>query len=489
MVNEQQDRPEVRAQSDSFKHAIVLGGSLTGLLTARVLADHFETVTLIERDGYPETAEARKGIPQANHVHALLLRGRQILEQLFPGLQDEMIADGAPLVDMAKEIAWFNPAGWGVKFPSDLMVLSFTRPLLDLHIRKRLQQNPKIRILENTRVIALAPHKDRRRVAGVIIPEPREDSDRVVGQTLLADLILDTTGRSSSAPKWLRDLGFDSPTETTVDAHLGYASRLYKIPDDFDADWLCAILQRAPPHGNRGGLIFRVEGERWLVTLVGGGNERPPADEEGFLEFVRNLPDPIIYDAIKHAEPLSAIKTHRSTQNRLRHFELMKSLPANFLLLGDSVCAFNPVYGQGMTVAAIGVMALDQTLREYKSRNLDRLSSTFQKRLAKLNKAPWMMATSEDFRFPETEGDSPSFATRLMHKYMDQVMRLSTHSSEVRDILLRVFNMLLPPAALFRPTILFRVLYQLTKARADATTRKERKRVRTWTKAQETKSI
>src|SRR6185503_4748289 len=152
------------------RHAVVLGGSLAGLLAARVLSDHFEEVTLIERDAYPETTEGRKGIPQANHVHGLLARGRQILEELFPGVQDEMIAAGAPVVDMANEIAWFTPAGWGVRFPSDMMVLAFTRPLLDLHVRRRLAQHPRVKILDNTDVVRLLPDvKEANRLAGVLI--------------------------------------------------------------------------------------------------------------------------------------------------------------------------------------------------------------------------------------------------------------------------------------------------------------------------------
>ena len=157
------------------RHAVVLGGSMAGLLAARVLADHFEEVTLIERDPYPETAEVRRGTPQANHVHALLLRGRQILEQLFPGLQDEMIAAGAPLVDMADEIAWFTPAGWGLRFPSDLKVLAFTRPVLDFHVRQRLGLNPKIKIMDSTHVLGLMADADATRVAGVVVTNRNGD--------------------------------------------------------------------------------------------------------------------------------------------------------------------------------------------------------------------------------------------------------------------------------------------------------------------------
>jgi len=473
---------ETCAQSSPNNHAIVLGGSLAGLLAARVLADHFEKVTLIERDTYTETTETRRGIPQANHVHALLLRGRQILEQLFPGLQDEMIAAGAPLVDMAHDIAWLTPAGWGVRFPSELKVLTFTRPMLDLHVRKRLIKDTRITILDNTKVVALERQTNQDRLTGVLVADQHSDSDRVVGRSLTADLVVDTTGRGSVAPKWLNDIGYAKPEESIVDGHLAYASRLFKIPDESLVNWVCAIVQRAPPDRKRGGLVFCVEGNRWLVTLIGSGSDSPPADDAGFLEFARGLRSPVIYNAIKNAEAVSAVITHRGTQNRLRHFERVKRLPENFVLLGDSVCAFNPVYGQGMTVAALGVVELDKSLRELKKRNFSGLSLKFQKRLARLNKAPWMMATSEDYRYRGTEGGCPSIATRFMHKYMDQVMLLATQDPDVRDRLLHVFSMLRPPTSLFKPAVLLRV-FDLFMARKPRPVRDRKRAVANWSRA------
>ena len=345
------------------RHAVVLGGSLAGLLAARVLSDHFEQVTLIERDAYSETTAARKGIPQANHVHGLLVRGREILEELFPGVQDEMIAAGAPVVDIANEIAWLTAAGWGVRFPSELMVLAFTRPLLDLHVRRRLAKNPRVKILDNTDVVRLVPDAKTKRLAGVLICPRVAETDRRVARKLRADLVLDATGRASRAPRWLEDLGCKAPEEIVIDAHLAYASRLYRIPEHFAGDWQCAYVQAAPPDEKRGAILFKVEDNRWLVTLIGRGGDTPPADEAGFLEFARSLRESIIFDAIRDAEPLTPIKTHRATQNRWRRYERAQSLPENFLLLGDAVCAFNPVYGQGMTTAALGAMALRECLR------------------------------------------------------------------------------------------------------------------------------
>ena len=443
-------------------HAVVLGGSIAGLLAARVLSDHFERVTLIERDAYPETPQTRKGTPQANHVHGMLVRGRQILEDLFPGMQDEMIAAGAPEVDLAKEVAWFTPAGWGVRYESDLNVLSFTRPLLDYHMRRRIAQNSRIEVLDNTEVVRLLPDSTEDRLAGVLICPRVSEEDRRVATELPADLIVDATGRASRAPRWLEDLGYEKPKETVVNAHLGYASRLYRVPEDFEADWKCAFIQAAPPEQKRGAIIFTVEDRRWLVTLIGGGHDYPPADEAGFLEFLRGLPVSTIYDAVSRAESVSPIKTHRSTENRLRQFERVNRLPDNLLLLGDSVCAFNPVYGQGMTIAALGAQALQQILSE-RNGNLTGLARRFQKRLAKINEAPWMMATAQDYRYRETAGGAPGARTRFMHRYMDRVVQLATQSVPVREVLLRTFNMLLPPSTLFRPRVSFRVIMQVLR--------------------------
>jgi len=443
------------------RHAVVLGGSLAGLLSARVLAGHFDRVTVVERDSFPATAEPRRGVPQANHVHALMRRGRLILEQLFPGLESEMVAAGAVPVDMANDVAWLTPRGWGVRFQSELEVLSFTRPLLDFHVRRRLALLRNVRIIENTEIVRLLGDDSGTSVVGVLVQSGRNDSDKVVGRQLQADLIVDATGRGSQAPRWLAELGCPAPEETIVDAHLGYASRLYNIPQGFNGDWTCVYIQSAPPERKRGGILFTVEGNRWLVTLIGGGRDYPPTDEAAFLGFARSLPSQVIYDAIRVAEPISAIKRHRGTENRLRHFDRLTRMPENFIALGDSVCAFNPVYGQGMTVAALGAMVLEKCLREQQYGSLARVggfATKFQKELTKVTAGPWMMATSEDYRYRETEGGSPNLMTRFMHGYMNQVMALTTFNSSVREVLLQAFSMIVKPTALFQPKVLIRVL-------------------------------
>ena len=462
-MNTSENHKENGSPRPESRHAVVLGGSLAGLLAARVLSDHFEHVTLIERDVYPETPETRRGVPQANHVHGLLVRGRQVLEELFPGVQDEMIADGAPLLDIANDFAWYTRAGWGIRFPSDLQVLAFTRPLLDFHVRRHLSRNPRVEIIDNTDVLSLLPGSVENRLSGVLVCPRTSDIDRRVAKAISADLVVDATGRASRAPRWLTELGYEAPEETIVNAHLGYASRLYRIPENFNGDWTCAFIQAAPPERKRGAILFRVEGDRWLVTLVGGGGGYPPSDELGFLEFARSPPIHTIYDAMRSAEPVSPIKTHRATENRLRHYDRSK-LPHNFLLLGDAVCAFNPVYGQGMTIASLGAVTLEQCLRERGAdQSLTGLSTRFQKQLAKVNKAPWLLATGEDYRYVETEGAGPGVMTKFMHRYMEHVLLLATKSVAVRRVLLEAFNILRPPTALFHPRVLFRVLLQFLK--------------------------
>ena len=466
-----ENHTENRGGRPENRRAVVLGGSLAGLLAARVLSDHFDHVTLIERDIYPDTAETRRGIPQANHVHGLLLRGRQVLEELFPGLQDEMIAEGAPLIDMANDIAWHTRAGWGIRFPSEFKVLAFTRPLLDLHVRRRVSKNPRIEIMDNTEVLRLLPDSVENHISGVLVCPRVSDIDRRVAKAISADLVIDATGRASRAPRWLKELCYEPPEEIVVDAHIGYASRLYRVPENFTGDWTCAYVQSAPPKRCRGGLLFRVEGNRWLLTLTGGNRDYPPSDDAGFLEFARSLPVPIIYDAISSAEPLTPIKTHRGTENRVRRFELAKQMPENFLLLGDAVCAFNPVYGQGMTIASLAALTLQKCLREQERMHADGsftgLSHRFQKRVAKVNKAPWLMATGEDYRYPSTDGAGPGVMTKFMHRYMEHVLELATKSVAVRSVLMSAFNILVPPTALFQPRVLFRVLLQMSRLKGN----------------------
>ncbi|HET9530109.1 MAG TPA: 2-polyprenyl-6-methoxyphenol hydroxylase-like oxidoreductase, partial [Blastocatellia bacterium] len=389
---------------DGRGHAVVIGGSLAGLLAARVLADHFDRVTVIERDQLPLEPASRKGVPQARHLHVLLARGRLILEEMFPGIMQELAEASAPMADMAADVKWLTPAGWGVRFKSNIGILPTSRDLLEFRVRRRVSAIPGIYFIDECDVTGLTSNAARDRITGLRLnlrTRPHWDTERF--NNLQADLVVDAGGRGSKTPKWLEELGYAPPEETVINAFLGYASRIYRQPES-RRDWQGLYVQAAPPAHTRGGVLFPIEGNRWLLTIVGLGRDYPPTDEAGFLEFARSMRTPIIYDAIKDAEPLSDIYTYRATENRVRHYEHLTRRPEGLIVMGDAACAFNPVYGQGMTTAALGAETLRECIEHQRARHagdLTGIEARFQKRLAKANSAAWMLATGEDLRVPQ----------------------------------------------------------------------------------------
>ena len=300
-------------------------------------------------------------------------------------------------------------------------------------------------------------------VAGVRIRyRNRAGGEDSVETPIEADLVVDATGRGSHAPQWLEALGYPRPQETVINSFLGYASRIYERPTGHLGDWVGMFVQAAPPDVLRGGLLFPIEGDRWQLTLIGLGRDYPPGDEAGFLDFARSLASPALYEAFKDATPLSPIRVFRATENRLRHYERLERMPEGFVVLGDAACAFNPVYGQGMSVAAVGALTLARCVREQRKRrpggDLRGLTRRFQRELSKANAAPWMLSTGEDFRVRETVGPPQPRITRLIQRYMDRVVSLSTREPDIRLALLEVFGLLKPPATLFRPWVVLRVL-------------------------------
>ena len=436
--------------------AIVVGASMAGMLAARVLANIFERVIILERDGLPEGPELRPGVPQARHLHALLPRGKRILEKHFPGITYELEAAGAEILDVANDIAWLTPQGWGVRFASEFEAVASTRALLDHVVRVRLKQVPNIEIMQQSEVTGFVGQVQR--VEGVKVrSRDASDSDRV--KVLKSDLVVVATGRNSAVPGWLHQIGLPELETTYVNAHIGYSSLMFRRPAHFPETWRALFIQAAPPAAKRAGILFPVEGNRWLVTLQGGDRDYPPLDNDGFVEFARSLRSPSLHRAIKDAEPLGSIAGYRSTENRLFHYERLKQWPECLFVLGDTVCAFNPVYGQGMTAAALAAEDLGKCLRKRRER-LDGVARNFQRRLAKINSAPWMLATSEDLRYPGTEGEPASKSTKQIHKYMDNVLRSATRSVPVRRAFLEVQGMLKGPGAIFRPSVVMRVAKQ-----------------------------
>ncbi|MBV8611036.1 MAG: hypothetical protein JO034_26700, partial [Singulisphaera sp.] len=410
-------------------HAVVVGGSLAGMLAARVLSDHFDAVTLLERDRFPETPAARKGLPQGRHAHALLERGRGAMERLLPGLTGELVRAGAELLDATRDVAWMSPYGWYVRFPGDLRLLACSRDLIDWGVRGRVAALPNMRIRQGADVAGLIRGPgDEVGVAGVRLRSRAADAegDRG-GAELAADLVVVADGRNSRLPEWLTALGYEPPEETVVNSYQGYASRFYRPPAEFASDWKALYIQQAPPGDPRGGLVSPVEGGCWLVSLVGGDGHYPPTDEAGFLAFARGLRSRALYEAIARAEPLTPIAGQRATENRLRHYDRLGRFPDGVVAVGDAVCAFNPVYGQGMTTAALGAEVLDCWLQQGESshRGPGR-GRVFQSRLARATAAAWQLSAGADSRFRTTEGPPQGRVARLAGRHIAGVMRAAT---------------------------------------------------------------
>lgn len=432
-------------------HAVVIGGSMAGLLTARVLADHFERVTVVERGPLPEGVENRKGVPQGRHAHVLLPRGQVVVGKLFPGLAEELVSGGAIACDVPAESRFYQPGGYRVRFATGSKGLLMSRPFLEGGVRRR------VRALEN---VAFLPERD---VTSLITG----DHDRVTGITLrrrvegattekiATDLVVDAGGRGSHAPAWLEEMGYGRPVEEKIEIRIGYTTRVYRRrPDDLPGAKF-ALVQPAPPHERRFGVMGPMEGERWMVTLGGWLGERAPTDEAGFVEFARDLPAPDIYNVIKDAEPLDEAVKYSFPANLRRRYERLTRVPEGYLVTGDALCSFNPVYGQGMTVSALEA----ETLEECLSEGLDGLPRRFYRRVSKVIDTPWQLAAGADFAHPDVVGNKAR-GTGLINWYVGHVQRAATRDEQVCRALVNVTGLLAPPSTLFRPRIAWRVLRQ-----------------------------
>jgi 2-polyprenyl-6-methoxyphenol hydroxylase-like FAD-dependent oxidoreductase len=457
MQDRSSSQPRIEPSTGSGRHAIVIGGSIGGMLAARGLADHFDNITLIERDRLPAGTENRPGVPQARHLHFFLKRGMMVVDELFPGVKPDLLAAGSQMLDQGKDFRILYRFGWSPKVACNLEICTFTRPLLESTIRRHLREDPKIRFIEGVEVMGLVLDEGGTRVEGVRIRRRGQEAGEEGETVVRADLVVDVSGRSSQAPEWLQAAGYPAPEETVVDAFWGYATRLYEPVAGFSADWKSLFVLNRPPYQPRAGIIQPIEGNRWIVTVAGVMRDYPPTDEEGFLRFAQSLSSPELYRAIQTARPLSKIWGYRQTANRLRHYERLSRMPQGFVALGDAVCSFNPVYALGMTLTGLAALELREGLRRGHGR-IDSLA--FQKRHAKLAASSWALTTGEDLRWPATQGGEITPKVKFMHWYIEQVMRLIPKSEEVFRRFQEVNHMLKSPAALFHPAVLGPVLRQ-----------------------------
>jgi 2-polyprenyl-6-methoxyphenol hydroxylase-like FAD-dependent oxidoreductase len=438
------------------RRAIVVGAGMGGLTASRALADHFERVLILESDGLPADALDRAGIPQGRHVHALLAGGQRALEDLFPGFERDLAHAGAvPFrvgLDIRAERAGFDP------FPQrDLGFIAYamSRPLVERTVRRQVEKHASIEIRQRCRVQALVA--ERGAITGV-----RCVADGGMAETLGADLVVDASGRGALTLDALRALGRPLPEETTIGVDLMYASAVFAIPDDAPTDWMGVFTFPGFGRASRGSLMLPLEGHRWIATVGGRHGDNPPGDEAGFLAYAKGLRTQTVHDAIVNARRLGDIARFGFPESVYRHYERLTDFPRGLLPLGDAICRFNPVHGQGMSVAAQESCALSRLLgrQATEADPLAGLAPAFFAEATAVIDTPWAAAAIPDFVHPDTRGERPANFEQTL-KFGLGLSRLAARDPAVHKLTAEVQHLLKPRSVYQDPALVQRVMAEL----------------------------
>jgi flavin-dependent dehydrogenase len=428
------------------QHAVVIGASMAGLLAARALAETHERVTIIERDELPAGAEQRRAVPQGRHVHALLPRGQMELELLLPGITAELIEAGAVTYEALSEM-YFSVLGHPIaRVALDRDTVLAGRPLIEAQVRRRVRALG-VDIRDRCDVAGLLASPGR--ITGVRVL-PRADGS--AEELLAADLVVAAGGRAGRLPAWLEALGYPRPQEDRVAIELMYASRPLRVaPGALGPDKL--VLIGARPGLPRTLALAAQEHGHWLLTLAGYRGHHPPTDDEGFLAFAESVAPPDVAAAIRGAEPLGEVVTHAFPANHRRRYERLRRFPEGLIPIGDAMCSFNPLNGQGMTVAVLEAAALRRCLAD----GHHRLAARFFAEATPAIDHAWEMAVGGDLALPEVEGPRPA-RLRALNAYIGRLQAVAEHDPVVAAAFVNVVAMLEKPRRLLRPSIVRRVV-------------------------------
>ena len=423
-------------------HAVVCGASMAGMLAARVLADRFERVTVVERDQLPADAQQRRGVPQGRHFHTVLVRGTQVLESLFPGLVDDLVAAGAHRPNLLRDTR-LVVSGHELCRADTGYTVQMTRPLLESAVRDRLTGIPHVKVVDQCEVVG--PHVTGGRVTGVRI------AHRTGTPELLdADLVVDAMGRAGRAATWLSELGYRAPVEERITADIAYVSCLVRVPAALQPVERL-VLVGPKPGRPRGFALAAQEDDLWVLTVVGMAGDHPPTDIAGLVSFVAGAAPPDVHAAISAAVPVGEPRVHRFPASVRRRYERLRRFPPGLLAFGDSICSFNPIYGQGMTVAALQAVALRECLGS------DRLAHRFYRAAARIVTPAWQLNAGGDLALPEVKGHRP-LTVRLVNRYVARVQRVAERDPAVAAAFMNVAGLVAPPSALLSPRILVKVI-------------------------------
>ena len=443
------------------KQAVVLGAGMAGLPAARALADYFDHVVILEADALPSGSAPRSGTPQCKSLHALLAGGFEALSQLFPGFGEALVNAGAQCLSVGIDDQYEWPSV-GVFPRRDLGFSNYTmsRPLLESVVRAHVAAIPNIEIRQRSHAQQLITSADGSTVTAVTY---RDDTGTL--QTIAADLVIDATSNGQLTLRLLEALSLPQPEETTIGLDMIYSTAFFEIPPDAPAHWKAAITLADIPSNRRGSVVLPIEGNLWIVSLSGNHDSKPPEDEVGYMEFAQQLRTHTIYNAIKGAKRVGPITRHGLKASRWRHFEKLAQFPAGLIPFGDTICRFNPRYGQGMSVAAKVAKLLLNLLQSAADRGtgLTTLTSEFLAQAEPIIDAPWTLSAMPDMRDPLTEGiRPPDFETG--QKFSAALLKLAYRDAEVHKLFAEVQNLLKPRSVFRDPAIVDRVKAVMAEA-------------------------
>ncbi len=426
--------------------AVVIGASMAGLCAARVLADRFARVVVVDRDTLGDDPTPRRLVPQGRHPHLLLTAGTRLLNEWFPGLTAELCAAGAVELDLSRDFLWHQAGGTQRRPASSLVGPSMSRPLLEWAVRRRVSSLPNVDIQGGVNVRGLTLDDHAGRVSAVQIGE---------GEEIAADLVVDATGRQARTIDWLATLGYPAPVTTVVEVDTRYVSRVFQRIDSPARDWKAAAVI-GDPDTKRLAMLLPMEGDRWILSIAGLNGEIPPTDDDEVLAYARQFESPVIADLIADGKAIGEPVTHRFPANQRRHVERLRRYPLGWILLGDAVCSFDPIYGQGMTSAAQQAAALGHALDRHGTIN-HAFAKEYFRAAARIVNVPWSIAVGADFAYPGTKGKKP-FGTDVLNRYMDRVVQAGQRDDHVVIRFNEVVALVRSPQSLLAPSFVLRVL-------------------------------
>ncbi|WP_277552437.1 FAD-dependent oxidoreductase [Halobaculum limi] len=428
------------------EQAAVIGAGMAGLLAARVLADAFDEVTVIEKDTFPDEASPRRGVPQGRHIHVMLEAGRSTLEDLFPGFRRDFLSAGGLEIDAARDVKFYAEGDFLAEGPHYLPHYAATRPLYEQLVRRNVSRLDGVTVRQGCRSVDYRIDETATTVEGVSFT-----NEQATVEELDTSLVVDATGRTSRTPAWLKRHGYTPPPVDEVYIDLAYSTLLLQRPPEDHRSFITTPSSSNP----RAAGVLPVEGDRWVVTVAGVHGDHPPTDIDGFTEFASNLPAPDLEGLLEDHPRASDEIAHYPFPTNLRHrYEDLDHFPEGLVVIGDAIASFNPLYGQGMSVAALEAVLLHHILA---TGRLSDIGLRFFVRSTDVVDIAWMMAVGADFRFPQTTGPKPR-STDLTSRYLSRLNRKAHTDGVLRDAFMRVLMMERPPTTLFHPKIVWRVL-------------------------------